>query len=64
MGNTESNVASSVKKQTDTSSILLYKLVDLKGERNNKMYNTIINLFLSYLILTSTSGFIYQNEIK
>ncbi|XP_066600536.1 transient receptor potential cation channel subfamily V member 5 isoform X2 [Prorops nasuta] len=31
MGNTESNVASSVKKQTDTSSILLYKLVDLKG---------------------------------
>ncbi|XP_044592870.1 transient receptor potential cation channel subfamily V member 5 isoform X1 [Cotesia glomerata] len=31
MGNTESNVASAVKKQTDTSSILLYKLVDLKG---------------------------------
>jgi len=33
MGNTESNVTSGVKKQTDTSSILLYKLVDLKGER-------------------------------
>lgn len=32
MGNTESNVASAVKKQTDTSSILLYKLVDLKGK--------------------------------
>lgn len=32
MGNTESNVTSGVKKQTDTSSILLYKLVDLKGE--------------------------------
>ncbi|XP_053598013.1 transient receptor potential cation channel subfamily V member 5 isoform X2 [Microplitis demolitor] len=31
MGNTESNVTSGVKKQTDTSSILLYKLVDLKG---------------------------------
>ncbi|XP_076766819.1 transient receptor potential cation channel subfamily V member nanchung [Xylocopa sonorina] len=31
MGNTESNVASGVKKQTDASSILLYKLVDLKG---------------------------------
>ncbi|XP_015178094.1 PREDICTED: transient receptor potential cation channel subfamily V member 5 isoform X2 [Polistes dominula] len=31
MGNTESNVASSVKKQTDTSSIVLYKFVDLKG---------------------------------
>ncbi|XP_044012696.1 transient receptor potential cation channel subfamily V member 5 [Aphidius gifuensis] len=31
MGNTESNVVSSVKKQTDTSSIVLYKLVDLKG---------------------------------
>lgn len=31
MGNTESNVASAVKKQTDTSSIVLYKLVDLKG---------------------------------
>ncbi|XP_017757214.1 PREDICTED: transient receptor potential cation channel subfamily V member 5 [Eufriesea mexicana] len=31
MGNTESNVASGVKKQTDTSSILFYKLVDLKG---------------------------------
>ncbi|KAK0075745.1 hypothetical protein PV326_011314, partial [Microctonus aethiopoides] len=30
MGNTESNVTSGVKKQTDTSSILLYKLVDLK----------------------------------
>lgn len=32
MGNTESNVTSGVKKQTDTSSILLYKLVDLKGK--------------------------------
>ncbi|XP_015609265.1 transient receptor potential cation channel subfamily V member 5 isoform X2 [Cephus cinctus] len=31
MGNTESNVTSGVKKQTDGSSILLYKLVDLKG---------------------------------
>ncbi|XP_078037386.1 transient receptor potential cation channel subfamily V member nanchung [Augochlora pura] len=31
MGNTESNVASGVKKQTDASSIVLYKLVDLKG---------------------------------
>ncbi|XP_076389815.1 transient receptor potential cation channel subfamily V member nanchung isoform X4 [Megachile rotundata] len=31
MGNTESNVTSGVKKQTDSSSILLYKLVDLKG---------------------------------
>ncbi|XP_014234075.1 transient receptor potential cation channel subfamily V member 5 [Trichogramma pretiosum] len=31
MGNTESNVTSGVKKQTDASSILLYKLVDLKG---------------------------------
>ncbi|KAF7402886.1 hypothetical protein HZH66_005153 [Vespula vulgaris] len=31
MGNTESNVSSSVKKQTDTSSIVLYKFVDLKG---------------------------------
>ncbi|EFN65752.1 Transient receptor potential cation channel subfamily V member 5 [Camponotus floridanus] len=31
MGNTESNVTSGVKKQTDTSSIVLYKLVDLKG---------------------------------
>lgn len=31
MGNTESNVTSGVKKQTDTSSILMYKLVDLKG---------------------------------
>ncbi|KMQ98230.1 transient receptor potential cation channel subfamily v member 6 [Lasius niger] len=31
MGNTESNVTSGVKKQTDTSSIMLYKLVDLKG---------------------------------
>ncbi|XP_076629414.1 transient receptor potential cation channel subfamily V member nanchung [Colletes latitarsis] len=31
MGNTESNVASGVKKQTDAGSILLYKLIDLKG---------------------------------
>ncbi|KOC68960.1 Transient receptor potential cation channel subfamily V member 6 [Habropoda laboriosa] len=31
MGNTESNVASGVKKQTDASSIVLYKLVDMKG---------------------------------
>ncbi|KZC09064.1 PREDICTED: transient receptor potential cation channel subfamily V member 5 [Dufourea novaeangliae] len=31
MGNTESNVSSGVKKQTDSSSIVLYKLVDLKG---------------------------------
>lgn len=31
MGNTESNVASGVKKQTDASSILMYKLIDLKG---------------------------------
>lgn len=31
MGNTESNVTSGVKKQTDASSITLYKLVDLKG---------------------------------
>ncbi|XP_014217435.1 transient receptor potential cation channel subfamily V member 5 [Copidosoma floridanum] len=31
MGNTESNVTSGVKKQTDAGSILLYKLVDLKG---------------------------------
>ncbi|XP_011165630.1 transient receptor potential cation channel subfamily V member 5 isoform X2 [Solenopsis invicta] len=31
MGNTESNVTSGVKKQTDTSSILLYKLVNLNG---------------------------------
>nr|XP_031845256.1 transient receptor potential cation channel subfamily V member 5 [Nomia melanderi] len=31
MGNTESNVVSGVKKQTDASSIVLYKLVDLKG---------------------------------
>ncbi|XP_033305073.1 transient receptor potential cation channel subfamily V member 5 isoform X3 [Bombus bifarius] len=31
MGNTESNVSSGVKKQTDASSILLYKLVDMKG---------------------------------
>ncbi|XP_076297480.1 transient receptor potential cation channel subfamily V member nanchung isoform X2 [Lasioglossum baleicum] len=31
MGNTESNVSSGVKKQTDASSIVLYKLVDLKG---------------------------------
>ncbi|XP_076239493.1 transient receptor potential cation channel subfamily V member nanchung [Calliopsis andreniformis] len=31
MGNTEGNVASGVKKQTDASSILMYKLVDLKG---------------------------------
>ncbi|KYN43671.1 hypothetical protein ALC56_01933 [Trachymyrmex septentrionalis] len=50
MGNTESNVASSVKKQTDTSSILLYKLVDLKGERNNQTYNIVINLFISFLL--------------
>lgn len=31
MGNTESNVAGGVKKQADTSSIQMYKLVDLKG---------------------------------
>ncbi|XP_076174002.1 transient receptor potential cation channel subfamily V member nanchung [Ptiloglossa arizonensis] len=31
MGNTESNVASGVKKQTDAGSILMYNLVDLKG---------------------------------
>ncbi|XP_053981188.1 transient receptor potential cation channel subfamily V member 5 [Hylaeus volcanicus] len=31
MGNTESNVASGVKKQTDSGSIMMYKLVDLKG---------------------------------
>ncbi|XP_072757468.1 transient receptor potential cation channel subfamily V member 5 [Anoplolepis gracilipes] len=31
MGNTESNVTSGVKKQTDTSAVMLYKLVDLKG---------------------------------
>ncbi|RLU24512.1 hypothetical protein DMN91_002601 [Ooceraea biroi] len=31
MGNTESNVTSGVKKQTDTSSIKMYKLVNLKG---------------------------------
>ncbi|XP_050427082.1 uncharacterized protein LOC126837283 isoform X2 [Adelges cooleyi] len=31
MGNTESNVASGVKKQVDTSSTQIYNLVDLKG---------------------------------
>ncbi|XP_025425863.1 transient receptor potential cation channel subfamily V member 6 isoform X4 [Sipha flava] len=31
MGNTESNVASGVKKQVDTSSLQIYNLVDLKG---------------------------------
>lgn len=31
MGNTESNVTSGVKKQADTSSIKIYKLVGLKG---------------------------------
>lgn len=31
MGNTESNVASGVKKQVDTSSLRIYNLVDLKG---------------------------------
>lgn len=31
MGNAESNVTSGVKKQTDAGSIVLYKLVDLKG---------------------------------
>ncbi|XP_073981957.1 transient receptor potential cation channel subfamily V member nanchung isoform X2 [Rhodnius prolixus] len=31
MGNAESNVTSGVKKQADTSSIKIYKLVDLKG---------------------------------
>lgn len=36
MGNTESNVASGVKKQTDASSILLYKLVDMKGKLTHK----------------------------
>ena len=38
MGNTESNVTSAVKKQTDTSSILLYKLVDLKGKLHRRKY--------------------------
>lgn len=32
MGNTESNVTSGVKKQVDTSSIRMYKLVDLQGK--------------------------------
>lgn len=52
MGNTESNVTSGVKKQTDTSSILLYKLVNLNGEWNNQTYVAdkyvyIYNLFNS-----------------
>ena len=34
MGNAESNVTSGVKKQTDALSIVLYKLVDLKGNYN------------------------------
>lgn len=42
MGNTESNVTSGVKKQTDTSSILLYKLVDLKG------INATVVLLINY----------------
>lgn len=33
MGNSESNVASGVKKQADTSNVQMYKLVDLKGKK-------------------------------
>lgn len=45
MGNTESNVTSGVKKQADTSSILMYKLVDLNG--NIKLCSKLN--FLSYI---------------
>lgn len=31
MGNANSNVTGGVKKQADTSSYILYQLVDLKG---------------------------------
>lgn len=39
MGNTESNVASGVKKQVDTSSLQIYNLVDLKGTSRILFYN-------------------------
>nr|AOR81474.1 nanchung [Nilaparvata lugens] len=65
MGNTESNVTSGVKKQTDTSSITMYKLVDLKGggllvelmkrATQNKQYAE-----LDHAIKTKVEPFLYN----
>ncbi|XP_054262159.1 transient receptor potential cation channel subfamily V member 5 [Macrosteles quadrilineatus] len=65
MGNSESNVASGVKKQADTSNVQMYKLVDLKGggllvelmkrAAQNKQYAE-----LDHAIKTKVEPFLYN----
>ena len=55
MGNTESNVTSGVKKQTDTSSIQMYKLIDLKGINTFSLFVQLINM--TYFLI-----FIYNKK--
>ncbi|XP_014253746.1 transient receptor potential cation channel subfamily V member 6 [Cimex lectularius] len=65
MGNTESNVTSGVKKQADTSSIKIYKLVDLKGggllvELMKRAAQTKQYAELDHAIKTKVEPFLYN----
>nr|XP_018900825.1 PREDICTED: uncharacterized protein LOC109032930 [Bemisia tabaci] len=65
MGNAESNVTSGVKKQADTSSILMYKLVDLKGggllvELMKRAARTKQFAELDHAIKTKVEPFLYN----
>ncbi|BES93682.1 nanchung [Nesidiocoris tenuis] len=65
MGNTESNVVSGVKKQADTSSIKLYKMVDLKGggllvELMKRAAQTKQYAELDHAIKTKVEPFLYN----
>ncbi|XP_076672805.1 transient receptor potential cation channel subfamily V member nanchung isoform X2 [Andrena cerasifolii] len=66
MGNTESNVSSGVKKQTDASSIVLYKLVDMKGggllvDMMKRATQTKQYAELDHALRTKVEPYLYNN---
>lgn len=64
MGNSESNVASGVKKQADTSNVQMYKLVDLKGNINISTRRSSLISFYTVLLETKiiTTVFIVEKD--